>query len=1187
MRIKKLEIHGFKSFADKATLMFGDGISGVVGPNGCGKSNVVDAIRWCMGEMSAKHLRGKAMQDVIFAGSDSRGPLGLAEVTLTFHNDGNVPPAFAAYEEIAVTRRLHRDGTSEYLINNTQARLRDITDFFLGTGVGTRAYSIIEQGRIGFIVNAKPEERRSLIEEVAGITKFKARKKAAERRMEATQQNLTRVNDIISELERQLGSLRRQARKAERYRELREELRDLELHAASVDLLKMAAVERYQIGERQKLEAKLGDTQGAMAVSEATIEADKLRLLEEERRLQAEQEASAEIDAKLAALERDLEHWTRQQEDAHARAQEGASDSEEANRRLDAADREEEQLESQVEVLSGSFGEDQAKLESVALGVDGAQAAVAQIDAAIEQKRGAAVEQIHGAAQQNSILATLQRQRADTERRLEQATRDVETVAQSRVEVEARLTRLASEIAARESQLAGWRDEQAALRDELGRVKEERADAAERVQAVRDELSERRSRLSSLEEIARRLEGFSDGVRTLMGEDGQPVLEGIRTLVPEIMEVPEELEGALEAALGERLQYLVVAGHEVAKRGIEHLRAVEGGRGGFVPIHPWTRESIPASGPGIRGRAIDLVRTKPGFEAAAESVLGDIVVVDSLEVALGPWPGTRPRTVVTLAGEVVADNGAVVGGVDGGAGVLANRREIRELTEVVAALEARLGEARAALAEKEERVNALSLRLDELDGAIRRAEIEAVEQRKDQQAALDEQSRLDDRDEVLRYELEQHREELQRIDVDEGEARTALDGFERAREAIEMEIAVLQEQRQTRASELEERSQELTRLRVDLAAREEKIASAKASLGRLDQTRSELRERMERGRAQAEEASTTAANLREQIERAREEAATISVLAQQKREALSEARGRFEAERERLGVVEQKIREDRRQGELVQEALLELKMDLQRINMERNQLIAHVRDRHDVNLLDLLTEYHTRPEPGPEDVKRRKELDRQIKNMGPINLTAIDECAEIEQRFDFLTRQRDDLNEALENLRRAIQRINKASRERFKEAYESVNEMFQKVYPRLFRGGLARLELTNAEDLLEAGVEIVAQPPGKKLQNVNLMSGGEKALTATAFIFSIFLIKPSPFCILDEVDAPLDEANVGRFNEMLREISAISQFIVITHNKTTMTQADKLYGITMQEPGMSTVVPVDLDQFDEKDGAAA
>ncbi|HSI04235.1 MAG TPA: AAA family ATPase, partial [Myxococcota bacterium] len=319
MRIKRLEIHGFKSFAERAVLNFGEGITGVVGPNGCGKSNIVDALRWCMGEMSAKHLRGRAMQDVIFAGSDSRGPLGMAEVTISFHNDGNVPPQYASFSEIAVTRRLHRDGSSEYLVNKVPARLRDITDLFLGTGVGTRAYSIIEQGRIGFIVSSKPEDRRSLIEEVAGITKFKARKKAAERRMESTQQNLDRVGDVVSELERQLQSLRRQARRAEKYKELRTELRDLELHQASLEMLRVSALEKHAHGEAGLLARDAEDAQAGIAARESSIEADRLRLLEVERELQREHAASAELDAKLAALERDLSHWQRQRDEAIAR----------------------------------------------------------------------------------------------------------------------------------------------------------------------------------------------------------------------------------------------------------------------------------------------------------------------------------------------------------------------------------------------------------------------------------------------------------------------------------------------------------------------------------------------------------------------------------------------------------------------------------------------------------------------------------------------------------------------------------------------------------------------------------------------------------------------------------------------------------------------------------------------------
>ncbi|MEO0592462.1 MAG: chromosome segregation protein SMC [Myxococcota bacterium] len=1186
MRIKKLEIHGFKSFADRAVLVFGDGISGVVGPNGCGKSNVVDAIRWCMGEMSAKHLRGKAMQDVIFAGSDSRGPQGLAEVTLTFQNDGNVPPAFAAYPEIAITRRLHRDGTSEYLINKTPSRLRDITDFFLGTGVGTRAYSIIEQGRIGFIVNAKPEERRSLIEEVAGITKFKARKKAAERRMDATHQNLLRVNDILSELERQLASLRRQARKAERYRELRREVRDLELHVASVEMLKLAAVEHYQHGEQKNLELRLEDAQGSMVAIEAAVEADKLRLLEEEQRLQADQVASAEMDAKLAALERDLEHWQQQRIDLQTRAEQGSRDVVTAQQRLEATAAEEARLRTEASQLGDSLGDDRGRLDDIAREADERQRQIARLDSSLETLRGEAVEHIHRSAQNRSVLATLERQRADTERRLEQATTDMQTVTARRAEVAAGLARLGEELAQHRATLDGWRHEYEERNQALAHARDAVRVCSARVQSIRDDLSERGSRLASLQEIARRLEGFSDGVRTLMGGGDEPVIDGIRAVAPEIMEVPEAFEVAVEAALGERLQFLIVDDHRVARDGIDHLRRHEGGRGGFIPRVPWT--TAPGHLPeGVIGRLAEQVKAKPGFEDTVAGLFRDCVVVDSLEAALSIPEASRPSMVVTLSGEAVDRFGAVIGGTNDGSGVLANRREIRELTDVVAELERSLADARADLTRAEGGAEALEERLAELDTSLREGELTLLEKQKDLESLRAEERRANERDEVLRYELEQHREELARIGIEETRATSALTEDEKARETIEMKIASVTDERRRIAAELEERSQILTGLRVNLAAREEKVSAAEQGLARLETTRQELRERMARGRQEVGESEDMAAELDGKIDSAQRDRSEMSSEADERRRALGAARSSFDQGRQALSEREQRIRTERRQSELVQEALVELRLDLQRLRLERERLSAQVRERHDVILAEVLTDYHTRPQPGPDQLKRQKELDRQIKAMGAINLTAIDECAEIEERFSFLARQRDDLDEAMENLRRAIQRINKASRERFKEAYEAVNEMFQQVYPRLFRGGIARLELTNADDLLEAGVDIIAQPPGKKLQNVNLMSGGEKALTATAFIFSIFLIKPSPFCILDEVDAPLDEANVGRFNEMLQEISGISQFIVITHNKATMTQADRLYGITMQEPGMSTVVPVELGRPDIEGDEAA
>lgn len=493
VRIKKLEIQGFKSFADRALLSFGEGITGIVGPNGCGKSNVVDAIRWCMGEMSAKHLRGRAMQDVIFAGSDTRGPLGFAEVTLTFHNDGNAPPQYAPFTEIAVTRRLHRDGTSEYLVNRVPARLRDITDLFLGTGAGTRAYSIIEQGRIGFVVSSRPEERRSLIEEVAGITKFKVRKKAAERRFEATEQNLMRVNDIVVELERQLGSLRRQARKAERYKELRDELRDLELHGASLEYLKLGVTQKVQDAERARLETAIEDLQAVFANSEAGLEVERLRLAEDERALMAQQQTAAEIDARIAALERDLTHWKAQLVESSERAVAARRDIDEARVRLTYTDLE----RSEAQQATVTYEQDAAACREVitaaATALAQMQVALTALDAELDVHRKDALEHVHGAAQGRAHAKDLERQHLDVQNRLESATCEQQDMLPRRLEADGRCTTLTQDLTQLRAELANYGEQVEVLRARVTQTTAEVGRGEAQLRALRDQLGAKRS----------------------------------------------------------------------------------------------------------------------------------------------------------------------------------------------------------------------------------------------------------------------------------------------------------------------------------------------------------------------------------------------------------------------------------------------------------------------------------------------------------------------------------------------------------------------------------------------------------------------------------------------------------------------------------------------------------------------
>jgi chromosome segregation protein len=666
-------------------------------------------------------------------------------------------------------------------------------------------------------------------------------------------------------------------------------------------------------------------------------------------------------------------------------------------------------------------------------------------------------------------------------------------------------------------------------------------------------------------------------------------VDGIDGLVTDIIDAPSEYEVAIEAVLGDKLQYLIVEGQKAGMRAIEYLKECAGGRSGFIPREPRTSRALSStsSGEGVVGSALSCVDVESGYESIAEYLLGDVVVVEDMVAALGVWSknGTE-NVIVTVDGEVLDPAGVLAGGSADGAGLLAKRREARELEEKVREIDSMLALAKSKHEELEHTRLQLEVNIQQLEKDIHSAELERVQFDKDLEAIGSEVRELDERLEVLGYELDQLDGDLSTLENDQRQALGAADEAESAQKAVEAQIASKQAESRQQAAELERHSAELTDLKVHLAAREEKLASMRQAVERLRLDEVELRDRIDKGVGSINDDTGLVGSLKQRIEEAEQRTRELATGAQERRAALSEARAEYDAKRQRIDAIERGLRDRRREVDHTKEALSEIKMELQRFEMEWQRVIEHVSERHDVNLLKVVGDFHMRPLPGPEHEERLGQLDRALKNIGPINLTAIEECAEIETRYAFLTRQRDDLNAALESLRRAIQRINRASRERFAEAFEAVNDMFMKVFPRLFRGGEARLELANSEDLLEAGVEIVAQPPGKKLQSVNLLSGGEKALTATALVFAIFLVKPSPFCVLDEVDAPLDDANVGRFNDMLRDISKMSQFIVITHNKLTMSEADRLYGITMEEPGMSKVVSVNLERDDASEVAA-
>ncbi|HEY7954739.1 MAG TPA: chromosome segregation protein SMC [Polyangia bacterium] len=1184
MRIKRLEVIGFKSFCDRSVVSFHEPITGVVGPNGCGKSNIVDAIRWCMGEQSAKHLRGKAMDDVIFAGSDSRGPLGMCEVTLVFDNDGQVPLEFLAYSEIAVTRKLYRDGTSEYLLNKTPCRLRDITDFFLGTGIGAKAYSIIEQGRVGMIVSSKPEDRRFLIEEAAGITKYKVKKKAAEKKMEATRQNLLRVSDVVAEIEKQLGSLRRQAQKAERYRQYKGELKDIELWSASQRWLGYLCEERVAGEAHAERMAAREAAESSMVAREAELEAARLEAAGDERRLTELHEALFELDNRLKLGEAEADHEERQARQLGERSEEARVEIELIDRQgaEDAAALERAELErSALEESTGGQADELKAREEVSRGLKEQLGEV--------QKRVDATRSAVGGCKAE-IAGAEGAERAAARRHGELDVR-VSRVDEEQARLKVRAEELDGEVSGLDEKLGQLRQLELDLVVERDRAEARAAELKQLLSAsgaeletLTGELHKRRSRRHSLEEIHARYEGFARGTRAIMQHP--EARWGLRGPIADVIEAPAEYEAAVEAVLAERLGAVLVESQEAGLDAVEYLKDKKEGRASFVPVNRFvpTGKERPAVPEGARGRLIDEVRAADEYAGLVEHLFGDVMVVDDLLTALDLWRAqdvAEARSFVTLSGELVDRAGLVTGGSREAAqaGVLQQKREIRELDGIIAELESRHGELTARHTAHKDELAAISGSLEALRKDAHQGEMQILTHDKDLARLREELSRASQRLEVLSGEHTELEHQAGESAREAEEAQLLLRAARDRLVTLEDELSGLARE-QVRLYELAEEAQEaLTRLRVEAAQAQEKRTSLKSAIDRLElekKDRALRRERLERtitdGASQKRELEACAEARRHELIGLAEERA-------RRAEELAIGRGGYEEKKARLGELETALKKMRGELEGLLHEATQLEVKRHDLQSGRVHLEETIFERYRVPLSLAAHDHHLRPLASETEDQRARELRELIERMGEINLHAIEEYNELEARYTFLTGQKGDLEQALAQLEEAIDRINKTSRKRFREVFDLVNAKFQEIFPRCFRGGQARLVLTDEENLLESGIEIVAQPPGKKNATVEMLSGGEKAMTAVALIFAIFLIKPSPFCLLDEVDAPLDEANVGRFNDLIREMTDRTQFIVITHNKRTMQIADTLYGVTMEEPGISKLVSVNLGKI--------
>ena len=1186
MKIKKLEMIGFKSFVDKTVVHFDHDVLGIVGPNGCGKSNIVDAIRWAMGEQSAKHLRGRSMEDVIFSGSETRVGNDFAEVTLTFENDDStdMPLEYKDYPEIAVTRRLHRNGDSDYLINKTQVRLKDITDLFLGTGAGTKAYSIVEQGKIGLIVSAKPEDRRLLIEEAAGITKFKSKKKQAERKMELTQQNLLRVGDIVAEIDRNLGSLKRQAAKAERYVSYRGELEDLQLHEASHKYLELTGWIKLEASEVEAWTLAADEARSSLVARDAELEGVRLDAHGAEESLDQAQNAHFAADnavraeeAAIARAKDKLDALRHREDQATGEAHEIG----EQERRL-AHERDVVAAEVSAHEHEEALHAEQAAAEEERLAeLQGEQQRADAIVGGLRQTMAKAQTDIASA---EAKLGGFERRQADMQHRQERLRLEREEHEGAQLEDGARERELLQAVSdLREGKVTSV-EEKERLDARLTELRPRIIEKERALDEAKSECTKKRSRLHALLEMQARLEGVGTGVKSLIATKD----DAIEGLVADRLEAPAELTQALAGLLGSRLQDVLVSDMERGISLLEQLGRDHKGRATIMPLRPAYVAGAPQALPrdeAVVARLADKLRYAPEDEALVNALVGDAIVVTDVTAARRLRGGLWGAPIVTLAGEVLYADGRVSGGQgeELAAGMLESKRETRELGEVVERLEILVSQHVAEHQLLRAAITETSAALDRARQQAHRDELALVTAEKDLRQAQTQLENVRKRLEVLAAEQDDLAQGLQEAGVERDEARRVLDEARASLEEVSSKIQAAEALASSWHEQVDARRQLVTERKVRVAGTREKLSAARGTLQRLARSTEELTERGRRledelvagARAFGETAALLVAH-KEKLQNALDQARVAA-------DTLADARGVFDQFRVQLSEREIALKDLRARVDETREALTQHEMALRERQLSMQHVLEGVAEKfRGLHLPRVVGDYHMRLPPDEETHARIQELMHLLERMGSVNLDAMREHEEAEKRFTFYTEQKTDLEKALADLERAIQQMNRESKRLFQETFDAVNLKFQEIFPRMFRGGRASLRLTNPEDMLETGIDILAQPPGKKLSSIELMSGGEKALTAVSLIFAIFQIKPSPFCILDEVDAPLDEANVARYNELVRSMTDRSQFILITHIKRTMQMVDVLYGVTMPESGVSKIVSVKLNEVSEK-----
>ncbi|EFM13027.1 chromosome segregation protein SMC [Paenibacillus curdlanolyticus YK9] len=1194
MFLKRIELAGFKSFADKTEMEFVRGITAVVGPNGSGKSNISDSIRWVLGEQSAKSLRGGKMEDIIFAGSDARKAVNFGEVSLTLDNGDNALPL--EYDEVTVTRRVHRSGDSEYMINKQPCRLKDITELFMDTGIGKEAYSIIGQGRIEEILSTRSEDRRGIFEEASGIVKFKSRKREAQRKLDETEQNLLRIHDLVSELEDQVEPLRAQSEKAIRYKSLREQLQTQEIS------MYVHQIETVHTSWNEAT-AKLGDLEkvrlthaSVVSKHDALLEKDRQRLREIETELDQLHESMLQLSEDYEKCEgfgevlkerkRNLEQNKRQLEESVTSLDE----------RIVSLMKEEADYRAKVAVLeeqTARLREQLVQEEEQLIGAVGASGQEAE-----ETLKTELLEVLSAMSQARNEIRYCEQQQEAVKRKMDRLGDEETKWSQQQEELSARRVELSERL---ESTLESLNKAKTRYMEENQRSQSSSKLLEETQQTVRkweQRLDALVARRDTMKEMQDALDGFMHGVREVLKAARKPQggLSGVHGAVAELMRVPERIEMAVETALSGALQHVVMENEASARTAIAFLKQRQLGRATFLPLDVIRGRNVPeadrrhaSSVEGFVGVAADLVSCERKYESIVANLLGNVLIAETLEQANRIASKCQYRyRVVTLEGDIVNAGGSMTGGSlqKKGASLLGRQRQIEQMDEEIK--------------QSEQQVEKLRLQLSDLrkEQSIRGQDIEELRAqgeryRIEEQHLKSELQQIDKQLAQLQEQLELHHADRTGQLTEQGDLAAASEAA-RAR-LVELTAREAQLQQLIQEAEVRRKASESAREELQGQLTDLKILAAKTEQEKFSLEDQAARIRVDINRAKQELSAMRGiqAQLKEDEDRHAEE--SIGQIEQLndlrlKKDGCAERTDFMRAERAQMvrGLEdgESETKEQRNMLRETEDKMRQTEIAVNRLDVELDNLLRKLSEEYELSY-ELAKERYPVPEDVPAAQQAVRDLKRQIASLGDVNLGAIEEYQRVKERYEFLDTQRNDLIDAKTTLYQVIREMDDEMSKRFRVTFEAIRTHFVVVFAKLFGGGRADLILAEPDRILDTGIDIVAQPPGKKLQNLQLLSGGERALTAIALLFAILQVKPVPFCVLDEVEAALDEANVARFAQYLREFSHLTQFIVVTHRKGTMEEADVLYGVTMEEGGVSKLVSVRLEDEDFADEEVA